>query len=58
MKAKRENNRSETAFRKEAVEVKAELSEEELSEVSGGNGSNSLFHACCSGQHFKTAILH
>jgi bacteriocin-like protein len=56
MKAKCENNRSETAFLKEAVEVKAELSDQELSKVSGGKGS-SLFHACCTGEHIKTATL-
>ena len=57
MNNKFENNRSETAFLRDAVEVKAELCEEELSKVSGGKGSNSLFAACCTGEHIKTATI-
>jgi bacteriocin-like protein len=37
---------------------KAELSEEELSNVSGGKASGGhLFSACVTGQHFKKASL-
>ena len=58
MNAKPENNRGETAFPGDAVEVKVELSEQELSKVSGGKGSSSLFNACCTGEHIKTATIH
>jgi bacteriocin-like protein len=39
-------------------ETKNELTEEELSKVSGGKGSSSLFKNCCSGEHFKEVTLH
>jgi bacteriocin-like protein len=39
-------------------DLNAELSEEELSNVSGGKGPGGhLFSACVSGQHFKKASL-
>jgi bacteriocin-like protein len=58
MNTRLENKRSETALLKDAVEVKMELSEEELSKVSGGKGNSSLFKACCTGEHIKTATIH
>jgi type VI protein secretion system component Hcp len=57
MNTKRESNRRETALLKEAVEVEAELGEEELSQVSGGKGSTSLFEKCCTGKHIKAATI-